>query len=385
MGPHMHKIRQLRISSRVALAGPTFIILLSGCLPNSSFAADSTGHTAAPMSSTAPAPTSPSPNSSSGSSDTKSATPPAFKICSRLPVSAKVIWPSTLTATDDQAFLLSLNISGSFEGETGWSNLTNDFDGEGLSMGLLNQTLGTGSLEPLLIKMRDQHLAQLEATMHPGNASALLNMLSTWQGSNSQEAFTAMTVSESGALSPLDIESQSTMTSEGMMLESAKTSSKRNPMAVRWAVENLYSSSGGFLSAWARDLTALTTSPEYVSIQIAAAIKDHNIAIGQQKQIGCTELRCYLLMFDFAVQNGGLYAKDISDYKAYLSENPNLDETTHLKELVELRLRHVRAEFVDDVRSRKNALIDGQGDVHGENRNFENQYCFNRMTHYPLN
>jgi hypothetical protein len=175
------------------------------------------------------------------------------------------------------------------------------------------------------------------------------------------------------------------MTSEAMMLEAPKTASGRNPTAVQWAVHNLYTSSGGFLSAWAKDLTALTTSPEYVSIQISAALKDHNLAISQQKQIGCTELRCYLLMFDFVVQNGGLYPKDISDYKAYLAANPDVDETTHLKKLVELRLRHVRSEFVGDVRSRKDALIDGHGNVHDETRNFESQYCFSRMVQYPLN
>src|SRR4051794_25917173 len=59
-----------------------------------------------------------------------------LKICSKLDF-ANLDWPSSMGVAEHDPFALALNISGSFEGNDGWENLTNNFDGQGLSLGLL--------------------------------------------------------------------------------------------------------------------------------------------------------------------------------------------------------------------------------------------------------
>ncbi len=268
---------------------------------------------------------------------------PALKICSELDFPESVIWPRSLSATDREALKLALNISGSYEGSTGWANLTNDFDGMGLSMGLLNQTLGTGSLQPMLIKAQTRFPEMLNRVMARGNLDKLLKMLATWQ----------------------------------------EAASGRNATSAKWARKTLYTQNGGFTSSWRRDLTALTTSSEYITIQIESAVKNHKLALSLARAISCTELRCYLLMYDFAVQNGGLYQEDLDEYDEYVEDHPQASMTTRLKKLIELRIRHVRDEYMNDVRARKTTIVNGQGKVHGEQRTLEKEFCFTRLTQYP--
>lgn len=45
-------------------------------------------------------------------------------------------------------------ITGSFEGSGGFANLTGNFDGEGISFGILQWNLGQGTLQPLLKEMQ---------------------------------------------------------------------------------------------------------------------------------------------------------------------------------------------------------------------------------------
>ena len=137
------------------------------------------------------------------------------------------------------------------------------------------------------------------------------------------------------------------------------------------------------MAGWETDLTNLTTTPEYVSVQLTAAEAIHSKAVALEKQVGCSDLRCYLLMFDFVVQNGGLYSADLTDFATWVKANKTATEITRLKEIVTLRLRHVRSEFVPDVQTRKLAIINGTGTVHGTARNFPKEYCFAQTTTYP--
>ena len=82
-------------------------------------------------------------------------------ICSNLSFN-NVLWPSPLTEFQVNVFALAMNISGSFEGPDGWTNLTNNFDGQGISLGLFNQNLGQGSLQPMMLKLRDTQLTRMK-------------------------------------------------------------------------------------------------------------------------------------------------------------------------------------------------------------------------------
>jgi hypothetical protein len=82
------------------------------------------------------------------------------------------------------------------------------------------------------------------------------------------------------------------------------------------------------------------------------------------------------MVFDIEVQNGGIYSNDYSDYSNWLKQNPSSLEADRLNEILSLRVRHVRPQYVTDVIARKTTIINGSGFVHSENRNLEREYCY---------
>ncbi|HEX4047126.1 MAG TPA: hypothetical protein VH309_04805 [Elusimicrobiota bacterium] len=287
----------------------------------------------------------------------RSPAPKPPEVCSALDFRGAA-WPGSMTSDDRSALELALNVSGSFEGGDAWANLSDDFDGQGVSLGLLNQNLGQGSLQPMLIRLRDEHPGALKALAGPEHLSALLGMLSRWQDAARLE-------SEPAPLSALDDPEEN----------GGPQSVAADRASVLWAEANLYKG-GAFEPVWKAELTALASSPEYVSIQIAAAERDHERALADEARAGVRELRAYLFLFDVQVQNGGLYPQDFDDYAAYLQRTPEAGSTAKLEELLNLRLRHVRKQYARDVRLRKLAVILGTGNVHGEARNLPLQYCY---------
>jgi hypothetical protein len=295
-------------------------------------------------------------------------------ICSPLDFT-QVDWSGQLSPYREQALELALNISGSFEGSNGWANLTNNFDGQGLSMGLLNQTLGTGSLQPLLIQMQNNHMDVLQNIFSSAHLQSLLGMLAQWNSDNSTSTSTSSALSLAGPqVQRLSVDDKPK--DGGIDVLSVATNN-----SVTWAVNNLYSGSN-FIPQWQTELTALGQSPEYVSIQVDAALTLHLQTIQGMAPLQVNELRAYLTVFDIVVQDGGIYAQDFTDYATWLGQNPQSSTTARLNEMLTLRLRHVQAQYVADVQSRKLAIINGSGVVHGASRNLEQQYCFNRLEPY---
>ena len=291
------------------------------------------------------------------------AAPQPPKVCSELDFGG-VTWPGALTEDDRAALEIALNISGSFEGGDAWANISDNFDGQGVSLGLLNQNLGQGSLQPMLIRLRDEHLETLKALLSPEHLDSLLAMLAEWRSAAADE-------STPGPLSALDNPEE----------RGGPVATAANKASVDWAVANLYVE-GGFAPLWKGELKALASSRDYVSIQIAAAVAAHDRAVAVEKPVGVRELRDYLFLYDVYVQNGGLYAQDLADYADYVKKTPEAGATARLEELLELRLRHVRKQYVADVRSRKLAIIRGTGSVHGEPRNLPGQYCYDGLWPY---
>ena len=298
--------------------------------------------------------------------------PPAARLASRLKLEppgpprtcpggldfSGVTWPASLTAEDRQALQLALNISGSFEGGQGWANITGNFDGQGVSLGLLNQNLGQGSLQQMLRRLHRERPEVLAALVSEAHLKSLLAMLEAWQLAEGIEA-------APGPLSTFD-----EPTERFLILAAAA-----NQASVAWARANLYSGAH-FEPTWKSELVALAASPAYVSLQIAAALELHDKALVYERLIEVRELRSYLMLFDVNVQNGGLYPEDLVEYDAYLQINRGASSAAKLEKLLVLRLRHVRTRFIEDVRSRKLAIIRGVGKVHGQRRDLPAQYCY---------
>ncbi len=251
---------------------------------------------------------------------------------------------NSLPSFDRKVLLLALSISGSFEGPDDWANITDDFDGQGLSLGLLNQNLGTGSLQPLLIRMRDTHFKQFQSYFSNEQRVKVESMLSLWEA-------------------------------EASNVETA------NAKSADWARSNLYTENG-FKASWKKSFQNLARDPHYINQQIKASISFHQETRRLMNTLGLNNLRSYLFLFDTITQDGSLPGEDV---ESFLAENRDLSSRESLSLILSLRLRHVKKSFRNDVRIRKLTIIDGAGVVHGTYRNLEQEYCFNADQDYSNN
>lgn len=285
----------------------------------------------------------------------------SLKFCSPLSFE-HVTWNQSISPQGRRSFAIALSISGRFEGRAGWANLTNNFDGQGMSAGLLNQTLGTGSLQPLLWQMRTNSLSDFASAFSATNEISISTMLADWNTNN-----TSNPANTFGEIEDFHISEKSSLTTFASSATNA---------SVQWAVSTLYKSNGSFKDDWKKQMQSLLQKPSYISIQIGAAEKIHNRALKYVKRVGIDDLRTYLLMFDILVQNGSITETRFKEWEAAVKAE-NLTSTVEiLKKLVDIRLQDTKPEWVNDVRTRKYALVDGHGTVHGEQLNLTTSYCY---------
>ncbi|MCM2280834.1 MAG: hypothetical protein NDI61_03195 [Bdellovibrionaceae bacterium] len=296
-------------------------------------------------------------------------------ICSRLDFQ-NVVWPSHLVELERKALALSLNISGSFEGHRGWANISNNFDDQGMSLGLLQQNFGQGSLQPLLTEMFDQHLDVLRGLFTRTQLASMDQMLADWSGGTlhplGHSGRATPLFPDQEHLSPLDFD-DAPETEPGVIAMNTSA----NQRSVAWAVDTLFQDAGvTFIPAWKTAFQNLAVTAPYRSLQIRAALTMFDRAAGYTQTFRFTQMRSFLTMYDFVVQNGGFNATHRALFETYDKENPGATETQRLLKLLEIRLTSVRPQYKNDVRARKSTIIRGTGVVHGANRNLPSEYCF---------
>lgn len=297
-----------------------------------------------------------------------------LKICSRLDFFG-VEWSERVTWDERDPFALALNITGSFEGAKGWGNLTNNFDGQGLSMGLLQQNLGQGSLQPMWIDMRSQHAEVLGSVLSKKNFENVIRMLNLWSsGSVMASALNLEEMGYSALDDPQEIARDFGGGSQKVM-QAALALSARNQKSVDWAKANLYTGSK-FKADWSSQLKALALTAEYRTLQLQRAERLHFKALDLMESFSFDSIKSYLFFFDIVVQNGGIPQSVAKDYRDWLARNLKSSEVARLSKLLELRLRLVRQQYRTDVRRRKETILKGYGTVHGAKRNLEKEFCY---------
>lgn len=305
-----------------------------------------------------------------------------LNICSKLDMS-HLTWPGNLTLQEQSVFALALNISGSFEGSDGWRNITNNFDGEGLSLGLLNQCLGEGSLQPLMIRMIDVHSDLMKQYFVGTNFDTLNQMLTEWKKHHFSEQGEEETIDGFSSLDDEDVVNEflAQVSAEKRKPKPKKPKPKPKPktsndVSVDWAVKHIYTDSKGliFKPQWIEGLTMMSDSGEYRSLQLAKAFSLYQGAMALFHHFKTTQVRSFLFFFDLMVQNGGINSDVIDSIDAILKKKPH-SETQKLRAILNYRLKFVRKKYVKDVRSRKESLINGGGFVHGLARDYDLEYC----------
>lgn len=314
----------------------------------------------APEPAPAPAPT-PSPAPSTGTTN------PVQNICSKIDFTG-VTWPASLTSAQHTYYALALNITGSFEGNVGWKNISGNFDGQGISLGLLQQNLGQGTLQPLLIEMFRRDLKTMQTNFSSTNLTSLKGMLETWLGSSVGSADVGFEelFPEGGSFNELDMD-----------FDVVQEQAMNNSQSVSWAVQKALDGSGNVKSDWKASFQNMAVSNMYRSQQLEASTKIFTKALAYFKSLNFTELRFLLMMFDFVVQNGSIGSSHLDIYENWLDSHPGAPEEARALALLEARLTTVRPQYVADVRSRKTTIIKGTGVVHQTTRNLPKEYCYN--------
>jgi peptidoglycan hydrolase-like protein with peptidoglycan-binding domain len=216
-----------------------------------------------------------------------------------------------------------LALTGSFETGTlppeCYSGVTGDFDGQGISFGVLQWNLGQGSLQPLLTEMFEQHENVCGDIFHE----------------------------HLGTLRSLGAASRTEQ------LEFSRSIQTR----------------GQLHEPWRGILKTLGRTPEFQKIQARHASGLFKSATKLCAEYGLTSQRGLALMFDILAQNGSISAlvksQILADYTHIPQVSPPDVEVARMRVIANRRAAAARPAFVDDVRMRKLVIAEGNGVVHG--------------------
>jgi hypothetical protein len=237
-----------------------------------------------------------------------------------------------------------LALTGAFETGTGvpdcFCGISGDFDGQGISFGVLQWNFGQGSLQPLLQEMITQHeeIAQRVFGEH---------------------------------LEPLEA-----------ALKAGGEELMNFARSVQHPVKHVV------YEPWRGFAKALGRTPEFQQIQVKHASGMFQRALAMCREYELWSERAVALMFDIVTQNGSIkpvtkaqIRADIKMLAATLNEDER--EVRKLEIVANRRAEAANSRWVDDVRRRKLCIARGEGVVHGIAYNLEEQFGI-RLKRYSL-
>jgi hypothetical protein len=231
-----------------------------------------------------------------------------------------------------------LALTGAFETGVGmpdcFCGISGDFDGQGVSFGVMQWNLGTGSLQPLLREMLDEH---------PDISRDIFG-----------EHFDA-----------LDAAIQLGDHAKQDLLEFSR--SIQHPVTFR------------LFEPWKGYATALGRTREFQEIQVRHADRAFNTALEMCDEYGVWSERATALMFDIVTQNGSIGAVTRVQIQGEIKALPgNLQrdelEVCKLKIIANRRAEAANPKWRDDVRRRKLCIASGGGTVHGIQYDLDGQF-----------
>jgi hypothetical protein len=235
---------------------------------------------------------------------------------------------------DESVEFRCMALTGSFETDQFFpdcfAGLSGDFDGQGISFGVLQWNLGQGSLQPVLHKIN---------RMHPDIVESIF-------GQNYAE-FKAMLAAP-----------------KSKQLEWAR--SIQNPKHAP-------------IEPWKGQFKTLGRHQLFQDIQVQFAKRLFKDAIALCREFGLLSSRAAALMFDITVQNGSISKLVKAQIEGDFGQiNPGMSsdevEVERLRIIANRRAAAAKAEWVEDVRARKLTIANGQGTVHGNFYDLKQQY-----------
>jgi hypothetical protein len=228
-----------------------------------------------------------------------------------------------------------LALTGAFETGTGvpdcFCGLSGDFDGQGISFGVLQWNFGQKSLQPLLQEMVTQH-APVARAIFGEHLDALAQAL--------------------------DADDDELMTFARSVQHPVK--------------HTIYEPWRGFARALGR-------TPEFQQIQVRHASGMFQRALAMCREYDLWSERAVALMFDIVTQNGSIKPVTKAQIRADINMLPSALSTQDrevriLESVANRRAEAANARWIDDVRRRKLCIARGEGVVHGIPYHLEEQF-----------
>jgi hypothetical protein len=242
--------------------------------------------------------------------------------------------PAPKLAAEDLA-RRCLALTGAFETGTGFPDcfcgISGDFDGQGISFGVLQWNFGQRSLQPLLKEMIE---------LHPDVSAGIFgNQLDALREALSSDPDELMSFARS----------------------------------VQHPVKHTV------FEPWRGLAKALGRTDEFQAIQARHANDKFRAALQLCADFGLTSERAAALMFDIVVQNGGIGAVVRAQIQGDLRNIPaaagaEAREVRTMECVANRRAEAANPRWIDDVRSRKLCIARGEGTVHGIDYDLEGQF-----------
>jgi hypothetical protein len=243
-----------------------------------------------------------------------------FQTVRGLPVTGTVsdtTWTALMHSAEPGIFERCLQVVAAFEG-TQFTLIEGNFDGAGLTWGIIGFTLSNGELSSLLGEIQ-QKFPELLSESFGHDTGELLEKL----GPNaSPQARMEFAISISGP---------------------------------RFCVAE----------PWRTGFAELGTHREIQRVQIERARAKYwtDVALRDARDLSLTEELDLLLMFDIAVQDGGMLSKGRLE-AARERLNPRMSGLERRRTIAQVVVDTINGDFKDDVRQRKMCIAEGHGVVH---------------------
>jgi hypothetical protein len=234
-----------------------------------------------------------------------------------------------------------LALTGAFETSSGFpecfAGLAGDFDGEGISFGVLQWNIGEGTLQPLFSQMLQNH-PEVMTRIFQEKLSSFSHMLSL---------------------------------------------SREQQLA--WWIAIQSPDKADIFEPWRGYLLALGRTSPFQQIQMGHSESIYSDALLLAREYDLQTERGVALMFDICVQNGWIEPTTKAQIEADFARIPDSAgqlerEVSKMRVIANRVAESSRPEYVEDVRTRKLTIADGVGVVHGMYYDLASQYAIGLVT-----
>src|SRR5471030_142415 len=227
------------------------------------------------------------------------------------------------TSPTDNVVNVARNISKQFE--VGNSNqIAGNFDGQGLSLGYFQWCIGQDTLQPLLNRMDREYNAEMKSIFGT-NYDSIHNMI---------------------------------------------IGTKENQL--EWA-KTINNSTNTVAEPWYSQFVSLTNNQHFIDIESDAEAYKIGQAMIICDKYNLKTIRGFALALDIVVQNGSISSDASKIIDTALKQNSNMIEKDLLK-VIANAVADTSTSIAEDIRSRKIAIVNGQGTVHGSAIDVDKNY-----------